>query len=106
LVRKLESESKRGQFVEELFKLAEVGGVECRAALCADAELACNTLESFGIARGEDQMGSFGDCETCCFQANASTTADHNYGLPGKRGLTPDGRRSACSAHGFLQSAV
>jgi hypothetical protein len=85
------------EIFEEGVEGTRIVGVECRAA--QRAELVCRMLQPFGIAAGQDDVGSVGSCKPRRLQADPGAAADHNDGLPLHQfaigGPAPTGLRAA-----------
>src|SRR5580692_7862660 len=78
------------EVMEEPIDSNRIRGVEGRGTQAIN--LTGSLLEALGIPAREDHLGPFCACTTCSFESDASTTADHNNGLPKELRFTVDGR--------------
>jgi hypothetical protein len=62
-------------------------------------------LEPFGIAAGEDDVGTFGPGASSCLESDACAAADHDDRLPGQFRSALGGSRSVCAGHGSSDGA-
>jgi hypothetical protein len=85
------------QVGKKLVETVEVGGVESRAA--TRPELERGPLESLGIARGQDDVGSLGACPPGGLESDAGASTDDDDGLPEQLGFTPRGSQIRGRSH-------
>src|SRR5215472_7881871 len=82
------------QLLEERLERGRVVGVEGRGAL--SPELLRCALEAFGIAAGEDYIGTLSPCPSSCLETYACAAADHDDSLSDEFRFAPAGTRSSC----------
>jgi hypothetical protein len=85
---------------EEPIESNRIGGVEGRGT--QRINLTGSVLEAIGIPARKDHLGPFCTGTTCRFESDASTTADHNNGLPKELRFTVDG---SGDRHGVRRSS-
>src|SRR5262245_23696114 len=89
----------RGRYVEEeSLEGSRIVGVEGRRAECAN--LACRDLQSRGVSRGEDNVGSLRARTSRRFEPDTGAAADHQEGLPDEFRRASGVRSQGCSVRG------